>query len=113
MQWINTLARGEAMLKYNFDVSMASIFDSISTASDLQMPKTSSQIQEKTFPQTSRSTMKAQGYQAVKSVTWSMRINASKKLTPSKRLAFDGTLDFKGQGSLSGQPRDFNALNNE
>lgn len=36
-----------------------------------------------------------------------------KETDAEQATGFDGTLDFKGQGSLSSQPRDFNALNNE
>ena len=36
-----------------------------------------------------------------------------KETDAEQATGFDGTLDFKGQGSLSSQPRDFNALNND
>ena len=36
-----------------------------------------------------------------------------KETDAEQATGFDGTLDFKGQGSLSSQPRDFNALNSD
>ena len=115
VQWINTLARGEAMLKYNFDVSMASIFDSIAprqtpNAEDIK-PDTGKKDKGKGNKLAGqREGSGLSGGQVSDVVNEDKRI---KETDAEQATGFDGTLDFKGQGSLSSQPRDFNALNND
>ena len=115
VQWINTLARGEAMLKYNFDISMASIFDSIAprqtpNAEDIE-PDTGKKDKGKGNKLAGqREGSGLSGGQVSDVVNEDKRI---KETDAEQATGFDGTLDFKGQGSLSSQPRDFNALNNE
>ena len=115
VQWINTLARGEAMLKYNFDVSMASIFDSIAprqtpNAEDIE-PDTGKKDKGKGNKLAGqREGSGLSGGQVSDVVNEDKRI---KETDAEQATGFDGTLDFKGQGSLSSQPRDFNALNND
>lgn len=113
VQWINTLARGEAMLKYNFDVSMASIFDSIAprqtpNTEDIEPDKGKKGKGNKLAGQREGSGLS--GGQVSDVVNEDKRI---KETDAEQATGFDGTLDFKGQGSLSSQPRDFNALNND
>ncbi|MBW4008484.1 YihY family inner membrane protein [Moraxella osloensis] len=113
VQWINTLARGEAMLKYNFDVSMASIFDSIAprqtpNTEDIEPDKGKKGKGNKLAGQREGSGLS--GGQVSDVINEDKRI---KETDAEQATGFDGTLDFKGQGSLSSQPRDFNALNND
>ena len=110
VEWINTLARGEAMLKYNFDISMASIFDNIAprqepNAEDIEPDTGKKGKGNKLAGQREGSGLS--GGQISDVVNEDKRI---KETDTEQATGFDGTLDFKGHGSLSNKPRDLNAF---
>lgn len=110
VEWINTLARGEAMLKYNFDISMASIFDNIAprqepNAADIEPDTGKKGKGNKLAGQREDSGLS--GGQVSDVVNEDKRI---KETDAEQATGFDGTLDFKGHGSLSNKPHDLNAF---
>lgn len=113
VEWINTLARGEAMLKYNFDISMASIFDNIAprqepNAEDIEPDSGKKGKGNKLAGQREGSGLS--GGQVSDVVNEDKRI---KETDTEQATGFDGTLDFKGHGSLSNKPRDLNAFKDD
>ncbi len=104
LEWINTLARGEAMLRYNFDVPMAYIFENMvprqqPDAKDIEPDSGKKGKGNKLANQREASGLS--GGQVSDVVNEDKRI---KETDAEQATGFDGTLDFNGQAAATNEP---------
>lgn len=100
-QWINTLARGEALLQQNFNIPLADIFDQIEPRQtpdpkDIEQANKGTGKGENSLAAT-REKSGLSGGQVSDVVNEDKRIKDTDK---EQAAGFDGTLDFDGHGSL-------------